>query len=142
MPPITSTLMPTTLLEKDLEASIGLQKYYVSVAWRNGTLIMDEPEKIGGRDLGPDPYTTLLASLAGCTLSTLRMYVDRKQWDIPEMRVTLNMYHDSDTHTVITRQLAFPGVSDSATIERLIVIAKKCPVSKILENQITIQTTI
>lgn len=133
--------MSTPLLENNVEAFIGLQKYYVSVAWRNGLLIMDEPEPLGGQDLGPDPYTTLLASLAGCTLSTLRMYVDRKQWAIPEMRVSLNMFRASDTHTVITRDLSFPGITDVEMIERLLVIAKKCPVSKILENQITIQTT-
>ena len=70
--------MANNLLEKDIVASIGEQKYFVEVIWRNGTLIMDEPESIEGKDLGPDPYTTLLASLAGCTLSTLRMYISRK----------------------------------------------------------------
>jgi hypothetical protein len=44
---------------------------------------MDEPERIDGKDLLP--FFTLLASLAACTLSTLRMYIDRKGWDIPEI---------------------------------------------------------
>jgi putative redox protein len=38
---------------------------------------MDEPKSIEGKDLGPDPFT-LLASLAACMLSTLRMYIDQR----------------------------------------------------------------
>ena len=67
------------LLENDVKGHIGPEKYLCTISWRNGTFIMDEPETIAGKDLGPDPYTTLLASLAGCTLSTLRMYIDRKE---------------------------------------------------------------
>lgn len=135
--------MDNNLLDNDIVATIGEQKYYVEVAWRNGTLIMDEPESIEGKDLGPDPYTTLLASLAGCTLSTLRMYINRKQWNIPEVKVSLNMYQEQNPlHTFIKREITFPNLKDEEMKERLLVIAKKCPVSKILENQITINTTV
>jgi putative redox protein len=134
--------MLKNLLEQDIEATIGEQKYYVEVHWRNGTLIMDEPENIEGKDLGPDPYTTLLASLAGCTLSTLRMYISRKGWDIPEIKVILNMQQETDPlRTIIKRDIQFPDTVDAEMKERLLVIAKKCPVSKILENQIIINTT-
>lgn len=51
------------LLEKDVQGSIGAQKYLCTISWRNGELLMDEPATIGGQDLGPDPYSTLLASL-------------------------------------------------------------------------------
>ncbi|WP_051296043.1 OsmC family protein [Eisenibacter elegans] len=131
------------LLDNDVFASIGTQKYYVEVRWRNGTLIMDEPESLSGQDLGPDPYTTLLASLAGCTLSTLRMYISRKEWDIPEIRVALNMYQSQDPlHTTIKRDISFPNLIDEDIKKRLLLIAQKCPVSKILENKITINTSI
>lgn len=135
--------MSNNLIENDIVASIGEQKYYVEVIWRNGTFIMDEPESIEGNDLGPDPYTTLLASLAGCTLSTLRMYISRKGWIIPEIKVILNMKQEQNPlHTIIKREILFPNLDDSEMKERLLLIAKKCPVSKILENQITIQTNL
>lgn len=135
--------MANNLLEKDIVASIGEQNYYVEVIWRNGTLIMDEPESIEGKDLGPDPYTTLLASLAGCTLSTLRMYINRKGWDIPEIKVILNMQQEPNPlHTIIKREIIFTNLNDDEMKDRLLTIAKKCPVSKILENQITINTTV
>ena len=130
------------LLEQNLTGHIGQQKYLCTINWRNGQLIMDEPESIGGGDLGPDPYTSLLASLAGCTLSTLRMYIDRKGWDIPELSVSLNMKQEASTELIthIERIISFPeGLSDEIK-ERLLVIAGKCPVSKILENKIVINS--
>ncbi|SHF85275.1 putative redox protein [Flavobacterium fontis] len=130
------------LLENDIIGSIGTQLYRCTIQWRNGQLVMDEPESLGGQDLGPDPYTTLLASLAGCTLSTLRMYIDRKGWAIPEFSVTLNMEQEQTPALVthISRTITFPESVEAAIQQRLLVIAEKCPVSKILENNIVIHT--
>lgn len=131
------------LLENDIVGSIGVEKYICNIVWRNGVLIMDEPRSIHGTDAGPDPYTTLLASLAGCTLSTLRMYIDRKGWDIPEISVQLNMHQEATNEltTVIKRNIIFPTSISLEQKERLLVIAGKCPVSKILEHQVKINTT-
>ncbi|MBN8640480.1 MAG: OsmC family protein [Flavobacteriales bacterium] len=130
------------LLENNILGTIGTQSYLCTISWRNGTLIMDEPESIGGNDLGPDPYSTLLASLAGCTLSTLRMYINRKGWEIPEISVTLNMSQnlESELETVISRTITFSSAISEEQKERLLLIAEKCPVSKILKNKITINT--
>lgn len=132
------------LLENDITGNIGTQKYLCTIAWRNGKLLMDEPSTVGGNDLGPDPFSTLLASLAGCTLSTLRMYIDRKGWDIPEIQIALNMSQENNTEltTVISRTISFPSTIDEETKNRLLIIAEKCPVSKILKNKILINTTI
>ena len=80
--------------DKPIHSSIGLEKYQCTIEWRNGKFIADEPVSSGGKDLGPDPYTLLLSSLASCTLITLRMYIDRKGWDIPAISVQSNMYQN------------------------------------------------
>ena len=105
---------------------------------------MDEPENIGGQDLAPDPYTALLASLASCTLSTLRMYIDRKEWNIPEINISLNMSQESnpDLETTISREITFSSEVPQEQKERLLTIAEKCPVSKILKSKVTINTTL
>ena len=123
--------------ENDMNGSIGLQKYLCTITWRNGTITMDEPITIEGRDLGPDPYSTLLASLAGCTLSTLRMYIDRKGWDIPEIHVSLNfkLNTEGEFSTNINREISFSKEVPEDQKQRLLIIASKCPVSKILENK-------
>lgn len=130
------------LLEKDITGRIGTQKYLCKISWRNGEFLMDEPENIDGKDLGPDPYTTLLASLAGCTLSTLRMYIDRKGWNIPEINITLNMSQENspELETIISRTISFSTEITNEQKERLLLIAEKCPVSKILKNKVTINT--
>ncbi|UPT69425.1 MAG: OsmC family protein [Flavobacterium sp. JAD_PAG50586_2] len=132
------------LLENNIEGAIGSQKYLCAIFWRNGKLLMDEPESLGGNDIGPDPFSTFLASLAGCTLSTLRMYIDRKGWDIPEIKISLNMAQESapELETKISRTLSFSGNVSDEQKERLLIIADKCPISKILKNRININTAL
>jgi putative redox protein len=132
------------LLENNVEGTIGTQKYLCTISWRNGTLLMDEPESVGGENIGPDPFSTFLASLAGCTLSTLRMYIDRKGWDIPEINISLNLAQslNPELETSISRNITFPTNISDEQKERLLLIAEKCPISKILKNKITINTNI
>jgi putative redox protein len=132
------------LLENDITGTIGTQKYLCTISWRNGKLLMDEPENIGGNDLGPDPFSTLLASLAGCTLSTLRMYIDRKGWDIPEINISLNLTQENEGElaTTISKTLTFSTAISAEQKERLLFIAEKCPISKILKNTINLKTAI
>ncbi|MEO5777267.1 MAG: OsmC family protein [Flavobacterium sp.] len=131
-------------MEQNIEGKIGTQKYLCAISWRNGELLMDEPESVGGKDLGPDPFSTFLASLAGCTLSTLRMYIDRKGWDIPEIKISMNMAQktEPELETFISRTISFSGNVSGEQKERLLAIADKCPISKILKNKITINTTL
>lgn len=130
------------LLENDLTGSIGSQKYLCTLTWRNGTLLMDEPQSVGGNDLGPDPYTALLASLAACTLSTLRMYIDRKGWEIPEIHIAVNLsqHRNESIETTFTRNISFNSELSAEQKEHLLRIAEKCPVSLILKNKIFINT--
>ena len=131
-----------SILEHSVEGKIGTQKYLCTITWRNGELLMDEPESLGGKDLGPDPFSTFLASLAGCTLSTLRMYIDHKGWDIPEIRISQNMVQDlgSELTTTISRTITFAGTISEEQKARLLIIADKCPISKILKGTININT--
>ncbi len=131
------------LLEQPVKASIGTEKYKCTVEWRHGKFIADEPEFVGGKDEGPDPYTLLLSSLGTCTLATLRMYIDRKGWDVPEIAISVNMYQevkDGKTVSVIDRDLNFLSPVTDEQRERMVQIAKVCPVSKILEGEINIRT--
>lgn len=130
------------IFEKDITGHIGTQKYLCTISWRNGQFIMDEPTIIGGQDLGPDPYTALLASLASCTIATLRMYIDRKGWDIPEINIAVNaaQQQEGEFETIFSRHITFSNDVTTEQKEKLILIANKCPVSKILKGKITIKT--
>ena len=128
--------------DEPIHGTIGDIKYQCAVKWRNGQFIADEPTTTGGNDTGPDPYTLLLSSVASCTLITIRMYIDRKQWDIPEVAVNINMYQETcneKTLTTIDQDLIFPGDVDEGKKTRLVEISKQCPISKILESEIKVR---
>lgn len=131
------------LLEKPIQGKIGEELYKVTLEWRNGIIIGDEPVSLGGKDLGPDPYTLFLSSLASCTLSTLRMYISRKGWEIPEISISVNLSQSLNGRltTSIDRDIQFSTSISNEQREKLLLIAKKCPISKILENSILINTT-
>lgn len=131
--------------ENDILGHIGTQKYLCTITWRNGQCLMDEPVDKGGKDLGMDPFSTLMASLAGCTLSTLRMYIDRKEWIIPEINISLNLYQETlngELTTTIRRNITFPKEVSAELRERLLIIADKCPISKLLKGKVNINTTL
>lgn len=130
-------------LEKPVQAAIGKEKYKCTVEWRNGKFIADEPMNSGGKDEGPDPYTLLLSSLATCTLITLRMYIDRKGWDIPSIAVNANMFQAKQGETLTTfidRDISFQQPVPAEQKERLLQIAQACPISKILEGEIKVRS--
>ena len=130
-------------LEKPVHGSIGKEKYQCTIEWRNGKFIADEPVSDGGKDEGPDPYSLLLSSLATCTLVTLRMYIDRKCWDIPSIAINTNLYQETKegkTTTIIDRDIFFITFIEEEQKTRLMEIANHCPVSKILESDIKVRT--
>jgi putative redox protein len=129
--------------KKPVHGTIGLEKYQCTIEWRNGKFISDEPESSGGKDLGPDPHTLLLSSLASCTLVTLRMYIDRKGWNIPSISVNVNLYSekkDDKIITVIDRDIIFSKETPEEQKTRLQEIAGSCPISKILQNEVKVRT--
>src|SRR5438105_10098597 len=126
-------------LEKPVHGTIGTEKYACTIEWRNGQFIADEPVKNGGKDTGPDPYTLLLSSLASCTLITLRMYIDKKGWNIPALMVNTNLFinrQGEEIIHIIDRDISFPQPVEKEQKDRLMEIAANCPISKLLEGQI------
>jgi len=127
-----------------IHGSIATTKYQCTIEWRNGKFVADEPEKTGGQDTGPDPYTLLLSSVASCTLITLRMYIDRKGWDIQNIVVNANLFQTrlrDRLNTFIDRDITFPGAQIAPDQKsRLAEIAGHCPISKIIEGNATVRT--
>lgn len=111
-------------------------------------LIADEPKPYG-TDEGPNPYDFLLAALGSCLVMTLRMYADRKGWDLEEVEVHLNQkrVHAKDCENcdsvdgyvhIIEKKLKFTGNLDEDQRKRLLEISDKCPVNKTLTHEIQI----
>ncbi len=104
-------------------------------------MITDEPIDKGGQNKGFDPFELVLAALATCTTATLKMYADRKQWKVEKIDVQLSMQSENGS-THIKTAILVSGDLTTEQLERLLVIAEKCPVHKILTNPTLISTTL
>lgn len=123
------------------KASIATTKYRVQLDNGRHLFSADEPDDKGGQDTAPTPDELLEASLASCTAITLRMYAERKQWSIEKIAVEVKLER-IETRTVFTRQIYLSGQLDIEQRERLLQIAKLCPVSKTLAGSIEINTSV
>ncbi|MDQ3854787.1 MAG: OsmC family protein [Chloroflexota bacterium] len=116
-------------------------------------LVADEPGALGGTDTGPTPYQLLLSALGACVSITIRLYADRKGWDVDEIRVDLE--HDrvraeqcSDSRTAeghvdrIQKRITLTGDLTEEQLERLLVVSRRCPVNQTLQREVHIVDSI
>ena len=132
------------LLEDNFTTSLQTKKH---------SFVADEPESFGGDDFGPSPYDYLSAALASCTAMTLKLYAERKKWDLQEVFVyiTYSKKHSEDLMRDLEKPTRFDhllkklkliGNLDESQKEKLKEIASKCPVHKTLLSDIVIDTEI
>ncbi len=130
------------LFPSDVIITTEKSKYKTTISAGKHTFIADEPEDLGGGDLGPMPTQLLAASLGSCTSITLRMYADRKEIALESIEVHVNIDKLSADENKFTRKLKLTGTLTEAERERLLQVANACPVHKILAGKITIETSL
>lgn len=125
-----------------VSARIGKEPYKIEIKSPTGNIVMaDEPISSGGKDTGFSPKELLASSLAACTSATLMMYAERKQLDLQEVKIEIDLERDEVANkTVINRTIQFVGNLSAEQRVRLIKVANACPVHKMLTNAIEINT--
>ena len=107
------------------------------VAVRQHKLHADEPTESGGEDTAPSPQELLAASLASCTAITMEMYAQRKGWDIGGVEVEAEYAPaERGCPTKFSLTLRLPEDLTEEQVERLRVIAAKCPVHRTLDGEV------
>ncbi len=110
-------------------ASIGTVNYATAIATGHHKLTADEGPELGGKDAGPAPYDLLTSALAACTVITLRMYAERKQWPVTAVHVDVHYVREGDKQH-IDRVLTIEGALDD----------ERTPVTLTLKGGLAIKT--
>jgi putative redox protein len=98
---------------------------------------VDEPPENGGGDDAPSPQELLAASLASCTAVTMEMYAQRKGWDLGYVEVEVEYTPaERGCPTKFDLILRLPPDASDEQVERLKVIAAKCPVHRTLDGEV------
>ncbi|MCR9127841.1 MAG: bifunctional alpha/beta hydrolase/OsmC family protein [Rhodobacteraceae bacterium] len=108
----------------------------------------DEPVRMGGTDLGMSPYGLVSGGLGACTAMTIRMYARRKRWPLRHVSVdiTHDRVHADDSAAgaahpdVFYRTIRLEGELTGEQRARLLEIANKCPVHRMLESGASVAT--
>lgn len=99
-------------------------------------LIADEPAERGGANSGPSPLELLAASLVSCTAITMQLYAQRKGWDLGDLTVEADFQPaERGALTQFEMVLGFPDHLTEEQVEKLQVIAAKCPIHRTLEGE-------
>ena len=134
-------------MDKTKKAAVVLsnKNYLAEVKTRNHYLTIDEPVGSGGDDNGPTPVEYLLTAIGGCVSITLRMYAERKGWDVG--KITVNVYQkEKQTSEGIKKwleeEISFEKEITEDQRKRLLIIAGKCPVAKMVKGETEIKSSI
>lgn len=127
---------------KTATVTIGTEPYRTEVVSDGHTFYLDEPGSLGGANTAPDPYALLLGSLGACKAITLRMYAERKGWDLQSVQLDLEHSRPNGRGEpeVIEISVSFTGDLDDKQRARLKEIANACPVQKTITNGLQIQS--
>ena len=108
-----------------------------TVQVRDHQLNIDEPLNVGGQDTAPSPQELLAVSLASCTAITMEMYAARKGWDVGHVEVDIE-YSPAERGCPTKFELVvrLPDDLPEEQVERLRVIAAKCPVHRVLDGEV------
>ena len=107
---------------------------------------VDEPVAAGGSDSAADPVKHLLGALGSCMAITARLYAQRKGWPLAGVDIALDVErhrgadypgYDGDSVFVheISQQITLHGPLDDSQRRRILEIAGRCPVHRIVESQ-------
>lgn len=133
-------------------AESGAGTYTQEIIAGSHRLTADEPRPFGD-DTGPSPYDLLLSALGACTSMTVRMYADKKGWDLDQVRVSLrhSRIHAKDCADCetdkgmvdhIDRDIELFGDLDDTQRQGLLAIAEKCPVHRTLTSSVHVSTSL
>ncbi len=119
--------------------------YTQKITTGNHTFYSDEPKDLKGDDKGAAPFELLLSSLGSCTSITLTMYAEMKNINLDVISVRLNYIPPNNiekTAARITRKIHIEGDFTDEQYNRMLEIADRCPIHKVLREKVDIMSSL
>ncbi|CAL2101663.1 Osmotically inducible protein OsmC [Tenacibaculum sp. 190130A14a] len=134
-------------MAKQQESIVKLttKNYLAEAKMRQHFVVIDEPVKAGGDDNAPTPVEYLLTAIGGCVSITLRMYAERKGWDLGEITVNVRQKEELTSEGIkksLIEEISFEKEVTPEQREKLLEIAGKCPVAKMVKGETPITSNI
>ena len=130
---------------QNAQVILSNKNYLAEVKTRNHFLTIDEPVASGGDDNGPTPVEYLLTAIGGCVSITLRMYAARKGWDVGKITVNVTQQEEITSKGLkkwLTEDISFENELSEEQKTKLLEIAGKCPVAKMVKGETEIRSSI
>ncbi|RSC93748.1 OsmC family protein [Tenacibaculum singaporense] len=121
------------------------RNYLAEAKMRNHFAVTDEPLDKGGDDNGPTPVEYLLTAIGGCVSITLRMYAERKGWDLGKVTVNVSQKEQLTPEGIkksLVEEISFEKEVTDQQRTKLLEIAGKCPVAKMVKGETEIDSKI
>ncbi len=120
------------------------EPFAVALSVDGHPMVLDAGIDEGGHNLGPTPTHAAEGALAACGAMTIRMYARRKKWDVQRVEVRIRRAPSQDSHApkVLEKEVRLEGELDEAQRARLLEIADKCPVHRMLTEGVTVNSRI
>lgn len=101
---------------------------------RQHALAVDEPASNGGEDLGVTAHELYDSALGTCKAMTVLWYAQRQQIPVDDIRVTVERDDNEERQGTYRLHvtLEFTGALTEAQRQKLLAVAEKCPVHKLM----------
>ncbi|WP_349655657.1 OsmC family protein [Xanthomonas sp. 10-10] len=126
--------------DRPVHVSTEAVPYTVSIHDGQHRWVGDTQPANGGSDAGPDPESQVLGALGACTAITVSMVAARKQWPLTAVHVHLHYTQRGAAGTDISREIVLEGALDDAQRARLMEVADKCPIHRLLTGEVRISS--
>ena len=113
----------------------------MNISAGKNSIIGDEPAAKGGQEKGFNPLELLASALSSCTTATIKMFADRKEWEVEE--VSVKVLFDNETKEGVSQFKKIIEIKGNLTEEQRNILHKTahaCPIQKILTGEIAIES--
>ncbi|MCF2874018.1 MULTISPECIES: OsmC family protein [unclassified Tenacibaculum] len=127
------------------EVKLTNRNYLAEAKMRNHFVMIDEPVNKGGDDNAPTPVEYLLTAIGGCVSMTLRMYAEKKNWDLGEITVKVSQKQALTSEGIkksLVEEISFEKEVTEEQREKLLAMADQCPIAKMIKGETEISSKI